>query len=232
MGYHIGLIPDGNRRWARENNVSEKKGHQQGAKILKKTIEYFLKKEEITELSVYVLSEENFKRSREELNWLNEVYLEGLEDLRQREFIRAEKVKINMVSTTPEKLNLSVKNIFEVIGNETKIYSNKVLNILIGYTGKHEILKAVGHPINRLKNLFFNLSEEDLKRGLQIKTPCDFVIRSSFEEAEREAKSGFLIWQSAYSEYYHINKNWGDVTIKDLQNAWDYFLHCKKKKGK
>lgn len=232
MGYHVGLIPDGNRRWAREHNKPEQEGHKRGSVVLKKAVEYLLQKPEITELSVYILSEENFKRDKQELEWLDKIYIEGLEDLKKREVLHKTRVKVNMITTSKNKLTPSVINVFNNLKTETKIYSNKALNFLIGYTGKNEILSAISHPMNRIKNLFFNLTEKDIQRGLQVKTPCDFIIRSSFEEAEREGKSGFLIWQSAYSEYYHIKKNWGDVTTKDLEDAWKYFLNTKRLKGK
>ncbi|KKN43739.1 hypothetical protein LCGC14_0700210 [marine sediment metagenome] len=229
--YHIGIIPDGNRRWARERNLSDKEGHKHGSIVVKDAIEWALKKPEIKEVSIYILSEENFNRSKEELKWLNAVYSEGLNDLRHREFIRKLKVRVKMISTKPEKLDSEVKKVFKSLHSETKIYSNKVLNILIGYTGKSEILAAINKPLNKIKNLFFGLTEKDILKGMQIQSSCDFIIRSSFEEAERESKSGFLIWQSAYSEYYNIPKHWGDVTTDDLEKAWNYFLETKRNHG-
>ena len=229
--YHIGIIPDGNRRWARARGLSDQEGHEHGATILKNAIEWAVNKPEIKEISVYVLSEENFKRTKEELAWLNDVYIEGLQDLRQRKIIREQGITINMISTQPQKLTPELLQLFADMHGETKQYGNKLLNILIGYTGKREILRAAAHPLNRIKNLFFDLNEKDIERGLLVKTPCDFIIRSSFEEAERESKSGFLIWQSAYSEYYHINKHWGDVEMLDLEEAWAKFLHTRRMKG-
>ena len=79
--------------------------------------------------------------------------------------------------------------------------------------------------------MLFGLREQDLEKGLKVKTPCDFVVRTGTEEKEREAKSGFLLWQSAYSEYYHINKFFPDVTEEDFNEAWNYFKNTKRKKG-
>ena len=103
--------------------------------------------------------------------------------------------------------------------------------MLIGYTGRSEILSAVASPGNRFKNLLFGLSEMDLKSSLRVKTPCDFIIRTGEESEEREAKSGFLLWQSAYAEYYHINKYFPEVTEEDFNKAWDYFNNTRRRKG-
>ncbi len=230
-GYHIGLIPDGNRRWAIERGLDSKIGHRKGAEKIEMTIEWVVKHKEINEFSVYALSEENFKRSKEELENLFNIYYEGLDKLLHSKELHENNVKVNIISTKHDAIP---KNLFELckqIKSETKFYGNKVMNILIGYTGQSEILKSVSSPMNRLKNLVFGLNENDIKRYLGVQTNCDFVIRTSYEEKPREAKSGFLLWQSAYSEYYHINKYWPDVTTQDLDEAWHYFLHTKRKKG-
>ena len=103
--------------------------------------------------------------------------------------------------------------------------------MLIGYTGQSEILGAISSPSNRIKNLLFGLKDSDLRKNLKIKTPCDFIIRTGEESEEREARSGFLLWQSAYAEYYHINKFFPDVTEEDFNEAWDYFMNTKRRKG-
>ncbi|MFO8011509.1 MAG: undecaprenyl diphosphate synthase family protein, partial [Dehalococcoidia bacterium] len=77
----------------------------------------------------------------------------------------------------------------------------------------------------------FGLSERDLEHELAVKSPCDFIIRTGDEERSREAKSGFLLWQSAYSEYYHIDKLFPDATLEDFQEAWNHFKGIARKKG-
>ena len=80
-------------------------------------------------------------------------------------------------------------------------------------------------------NLLLGLSQEDLENSLKVKRPCDFIIRTGTEEREREPRSGFLLWQSAYSEYYHINKFFPEVTEEDFNKAWEYFTNTRRKKG-
>ena len=229
--YHVGVIPDGNRRWAHQHNLHPSEGHKMGAKKGRLFVDWAFAKPEIKEISMYGLSEENFKRSEDELDRLCDIYFEIGNSLLDEKVLHEKEVRVNFISTKPEKLPNNIIEVFDEVKSETKFYGNKILNILIGYTGQNEILRAVSSPMNRVKNLFFGLNENDLERNLGVKNSCDLIIRSGEEEKEREAKSGFLLWQSAYSEYYHINKFWPDVGIRDFNMAWNYFLSMRRLKG-
>lgn len=231
MRYHIGMIPDGNRRWAREQGLDPWEGHKRGAEKGEMFIEWCIDHEDISEITVYGLSEENFKRPARELTKLYELYEDELTKLINKEKIHKGRVRINIISTNAKPISKNLTRLFYRIRNETKDYENKVLNMLIGYTGQAEILRAVSSPFNRVKNLLLGLSEKDLKSGLKVKTSCDFIVRTGIEEKEREARSGFLLWQSAYAEYYHINKFFPEVTEEDFNKAWDYFKNTRRKKG-
>ena len=231
MTYHIGLIPDGNRRWAKEKGLEPWEGHRMGGEKGELFIEWCIDHKEISEITVYGLSEENFKRPVTELEKLYEIYEKELTKLINKEKVHKVRVKINIISTNVKPIPRNLIRLFNRIRTETKDYENKVLNMLIGYTGQSEILSAIASPFNRVKNLLFGLSERDLKNSLLVKTPCDFIIRTGIEEREREARSGFLLWQSAYSEYYHINKFFPDVTEEDFNKAWTYFKTTRRRKG-
>ncbi len=231
MKYHVGLIPDGNRRWARANGLEPWEGHKRGAEKGELFIEWGIDHEDISEITVYGLSEENFKRPTEQLEKLYEIYEEELTKLIDKEKIHKVRVKINIVSTDIKPIPRSLARLFNRMRTETQDYDKKVLNMLIGYTGQSEILAAVASPLNRVKNLLFGLSEQDLKSSLRVETPCDFIIRTGTEEKEREARSGFLLWQSAYAEYYHINKLFPDVTKEDFDQAWHYFKTTRRRQG-
>lgn len=231
MGYHIGLIPDGNRRWARARGLDPWDGHRIGAEKGALFIEWCIDHDDISETTVYGLSEENFKRPALELGMLYELYESELTKLINKEKVHRQRVKINIISTDSRPIPASLLRLFHRITTETKGYGNKVLNMLIGYTGQAEILSAISSPRNRLKNLVFGLSERDLHNALKVRTPCDFIIRTGTEEKEREAKSGFLLWQSAYAEYYHLDKYFPEVTEEDFSQAWDYFIATRRRKG-
>lgn len=237
MKFHIGLIPDGNRRWARERGLDPWEGHRRGAEKGELFIEWCIDHPDIAEITVYGLSEENFKRPARELKKLYELYEDELiklitkEKVHHWEKVHREKVRINIISTDVKPVPRSLIRVFLRIKNETRDYEGKVLNMLIGYTGQAEILSAAATPLNRIKNLLFGLSGKDLGRGLKVKTPCDFIIRTGEESEEREARSGFLLWQSAYAEYYHINKHFPDATEEDFDRAWDHFMSIQRRKG-
>jgi len=216
MRYHIGMIPDGNRRWAKEKGLDPWEGHKRGAEKGELFIEWCIDREDISELTVYGLSEENFKRPAKELGKLYELYEEELTRLINNEKLHKERVKVNIISTDIKPISRELLPVFYRLTTETKDYDNKVLNMLIGYTGQSEILSAVSSPLNRVRNLLFGLSRKDVEKGLRVKKPCDFIIRTGEESEEREARSGFLLWQSAYAEYYHINKYFPDVTEEDF----------------
>ena len=231
MKYHIGMIPDGNRRWAREKGLEPWEGHKKGGEKGELFIEWCIDHEDISEITVYGLSEENFKRPAKELEKLYELYEEELTKLINKEKIHKNRVRINIISTNLKPISGNLICLFYRIRRETKDYENKVLNMLIGYTGQSEILGAIASPFNRIKNLLFGLSNEDVKNGLKVKTPCDFIIRTGEESEEREARSGFLLWQSAYAEYYHINKFFPEVTEEDFDKAWEFFTNTRRRKG-
>ncbi len=225
------MIPDGNRRWAGEKGLEPWEGHKKGAEKGELFIEWCVDHDDISEITVYGLSEENFKRPQKELEELYEIYEDYLTTLINKEKVHEQRVRINIISTNVKPIPQNLRRLFNRIRTETKGYDNKVLNMLIGYTGQSEILRAASSPLNRVKNLLFGLREEDLKNGLKVKRPCDFIIRTGTEEKEREARSGFLLWQSAYSEYYHINRFFPEVTKEDFNQAWEYFKNTRRKRG-
>ena len=231
MKYHIGLIPDGNRRWAKERGLEPWEGHIKGGEKVELFLEWCSEHEDIGEVSIYLLSKENFRRPAQELGKLYKLYEDELTKLMNREKIHKDRVRINIISTDVKSIPKNLSRLFDRMRKVTKDYDNKVLNLLIGYTGQSEVLGAISSPLNRVKNLFFGLRQTDLKKSLKVKTPCDFIIRTGEESEEREAKSGFLLWQSAYAEYYHINKFFPEVTEEDFNTAWDYFKSTRRRKG-
>jgi len=232
MRYHIGVIPDGNRRWARERGLSEKEGHTRGAECMERFIDWSTSHPDIREISIYALSEENFKRSGDELGWLYDIYVQKLDKLLHSEDLHRNQVNVRLVSTSPRRVPRPLQQVCTQLRDATAGYSRRVLNFLIGYTGQNEVLRSVGSLRNRLKNLLFGLSAEDLQRGLEVRTDCDFIIRTGEEEARREARSGFLLWQSAYSEYLALGKFWPEVELADFDSAWEHFLHQRRLKGR
>jgi tritrans,polycis-undecaprenyl-diphosphate synthase [geranylgeranyl-diphosphate specific] len=231
MKYHIGLIPDGNRRWARVHGLDPWEGHQRGGEKIELFLEWCSDNNDISEVSLYLLSEENFKRPAVELEKLYQLYENEFERLLGREKVHQQRLQVSVVSTNLKPVPANLVRLFRRLHTETDHYDNKKLNLLIGYTGKAEILRSVASPWNRLKNLIFGLREADIDRHLKVPTPCDLIIRTGEESEEREARSGFLLWQSAYAEYCYIDKLFPDVTAQDFDEAWRRFLNARRRKG-
>ena len=225
---NVGIIPDGNRRFARAERMNRRIGHLRGAKKLEEVLDFFLSKDEVKSVTVYALSEENYKRSREELTDLYKLYKKKLKELKGHKIIKDNEVRIKIFGTNWGPIPDNLTDLFKDVMKETKHYTKRTLNLLFGYTGQSEILQAVQKLLNKgIKKI----TEKDLVEHLKIKEEHEFIIRTGYEEAKREAKSGFLLWQSAYSEYYCINKNFPEVTKADLEKAWHYFKTTRKLKG-
>ena len=157
MKYHVGMIPDGNRRWAKERGLKPWEGHQEGAGKTELFIEWCIDHEDISEITFYGLSEENFKRPVEELKKLYELYESEFTKLVSKEKIHKNRVRINIISTNMKPIPPNLLLLFHRIRTETRNYENKVLNMLIGYTGQSEILSAISSPPNRVQNLLCGL---------------------------------------------------------------------------
>ncbi len=232
MSYHVGLIPDGNRRWAQARGLKPWDGHRIGAEKAESFVEWCLDRKEVSEFTIYALSEENFHRPKGELVELFEIYENKLIELSRNERVDQARLRINLVSTRSRPLPQSLLSRARELCRNARRNDGKVLNILLGYTGQSEVLQAVASARNRFRNLVLGLREADIERALKVKSPCDLIIRTGSEEGKREARSGFLLWQSAYSEYYHIDKFFPDVTVTDFDDAWTYFKATARKEGR
>jgi len=114
-----------------------------------------------------------------------------------------------------------IQETFEEIENETKYYKKRVLNLAIGYSGRREILNA----IKKIKN---KISLRELEKNLYINKDIDLIIRTG----GYQRLSGFMLWQSAYSELFFLKKLWPEITIKDIKEILDLFSKTQRNFGK
>ena len=114
MKYHIGMIPDGNRRWAKERGLEPWEGHKRGAEKGELFIEWCIDHEDISEVTIYGLSEENFKRSAQELEKLYNLYEDEFTKLIDKEKIHKNRVKINIISTNAEPIPENLIRLFQI----------------------------------------------------------------------------------------------------------------------
>ncbi len=216
MPKHIAIIMDGNRRWARAQGKSASYGHKQGAKILEKIVRY-ANQIGLEYITVYAFSTENWKRAEEEVNALMMLLQSYLDDYSKRADSENIRVKIlGDITALSQGMQKSILNCMERTKNNTGV----TFNIALNYGGRDEIIKAVKSIATNIKN--GNIEVTDINENLisdylytQGQPDPDLVIRTSGEQR----LSNFLPWQSVYSEFLFINKNWPDFTEEDLDNA-------------
>ena len=217
-GIHIGLIPDGNRRYANENNISILEGHRLGAKRIEEFIEWCHEYPEISMISIYALSTENMNRSKIEVNALWRVYRDELKKLLDHPRIKSEKMNVRVLGERGV-WRPDIKDIARELYNTTKTYSRMFLNIMLAYGSKLEINEAVRASI---RNQF-----DKLDKALYVKEPLDLVIRTG----NQHRLSNFMLYQASYAEIYFSKKMWPEFTRKDFDNVMKWYHEQQRKFG-
>ncbi|MBI2338058.1 di-trans,poly-cis-decaprenylcistransferase [Candidatus Daviesbacteria bacterium] len=223
---HIAIIMDGNRRWARGKGLPDMKGHEKGAETLDKVVEA-AEKFGVKTITVYALSTENIKeRAKREILGLFQIFRKGYHS-------RLKKMMQRGVSVTVlgemHGLPGTIKKLIDQV-RKTYIKSESIkLNIALNYGGKKEIVAA-------FKNLLENgidvnkINEELVAKHLYTKgqPDPDLVIRTG----GRSRLSNFLLWQTAYSEFYFTTTLWPDFDAKKLKKAILWYQDQKRNFGK
>lgn len=211
---HLGIIVDGNGRWAKERNLPRSKGHDKGFKRLKEITSYGFDKG-IKVISVYVFSTENFKRSNEEVNHLMDLFVTGF---KKDKFYLKENIKV-IFSGKEDNLRQDVIDAMDTIKEETKNNTKGILNICLNYGGRDEIVTAckkfTEEVLNRKTNID-DLNEQNFSKYLYQDLPdIDFMIRTSGEER----LSNFMLWQNSYAEFYFPKTYFPDFSKEEFDKA-------------
>jgi undecaprenyl diphosphate synthase len=225
----IGMIMDGNRRWAKQKNLPTFEGHRIGYNKMKDVADWCIKKE-IPNLILYAFSLENWQRSKEEV-----FYLMGLIKLmlgKDISLLKKKGVRVSCIgdlSMAPE----DIKKLIEKAEKETKDLKKLHLVIAFSYGGRREILNAV-KEISKTKNKeeISNLTEEEFAKYLwtnKINVPDpDLIIRTSGEMR----LSNFLTWQSVYSELFFVKTYWPDFSYEEFKKILEEFSLRNRRLGK
>jgi|MGYP006082481479 tritrans,polycis-undecaprenyl-diphosphate synthase [geranylgeranyl-diphosphate specific] len=228
---HISIIMDGNRRFAWNQQIETKIGHQRGKEKLKQVMDWVLDLN-IPYLSVYALSTENIKeRNQAELESLYELYCTGLNEMADDPKIHNMKVKVQALGRLemlPENVRKAIQNIEE----KTSEYSDFLFTVCLAYGGREEIVDAVRKVAEEHSKGEIKLEEIDTNKissklyTANLPDP-DLVIRTSGEERI----SNFLLWQIAYSELYFTDVHWPSFSKQDLYEAIDSYQRRRRKYG-
>ena len=222
---HLGIIMDGNRRWAAEKGKSSMEGHIAGARKVREVVRWCSERD-IRYLTLYAFSTENWKRSKAEVAFLIKLIGKFLEE-NLKEFSKegGQMLFIGDKSPFPESLKRRIDEAEIITRNNEKI----TVSILLNYGGRAEITAAVKKLVeNNAKPE--EITEELVAESLYtagIPDP-DLIIRTSGEQR----LSNFLLWQSAYSELYFCRNHWPDFSEKDLDKALEEFSLRRRRLGK
>ena len=221
--YHLGIIIDGNRRWAKERGLPALEGHRRGLERLKELIDWS-KERGIKVLTLFVFSTENWKRSKVEVNYLIRLFGQALSK-KNIQKIHQEGIKIRVIGQRerlPGSLQKTIKDVEEL----TKSNKGMVLNFALSYGGRAEIVEAIKNVIKK-KIPLEKITEDMISQNLWT-SDVDLIIRTGKEQRI----SNFLIWQAAYSELYFCPKYWPEFSEKDLDRALQQYACCQRRFGK
>lgn len=213
---HIGVIMDGNGRWAKKRGLPRSAGHSKGADTLKKIVTE-CNNIGIKYITVYAFSTENWKRPKDEVDYLMNLLLDYLKDAENS--LAGENVVIRAIGSRKE-LSEEIREQIIKTENFTKNNSGIVMNIALNYGSREEIVHAVREIAEEAKDGSLapeDITSETLSEHLYTKNQPDpdLIIRTSGEER----LSNFMLWQAAYSEFYFSRKLWPDFNKNDLYAA-------------
>ncbi len=212
---HIAIIMDGNGRWAKKQGLPRSAGHVAGAKTFK-TIARYCNKIGLKYLTVYAFSTENWKRPEQEVEGIMNLLRDYLKDA---ENFKDENIRVKFLGNR-EPLAEDIKLLMAKNEKDSEIATGLNLNIAINYGGRDEITTAVKEIVKSGIGAE-DITEDTISKNLYTggMPDPDFIIRPSGEYR----LSNYLIWQSAYAEYWFSDVLWPDFTPRHLEKAIDDF---------
>ena len=215
---HIAFIMDGNGRWGKKKGKGRNFGHYKGVETVKKVVKASLKFK-VPIITFYVFSSENWKRPRNERNYLFQLIKNYF--LKEIENIRDQGIKINILGEL-NKFSLDLKSILKKTIKLTNSNKKIIVNLAINYGSKKEIFNA----IKKSKKISFKGLENNLYTK-NIPDP-DILIRTG----GYQRLSNFLLWQMAYTELFFLKKLWPDFNSNDLSKIIKIYSKVKRNFGK
>ena len=221
-GLHLGIIPDGSRRWANLHNVKKGDWYQSGKTTEDMIRHGFLKHPEVNELSLWAMSTENVDRDDYSRNLVYSMLEGKLKDMIESPFLSDKKLKVNVVGSRLSDVPKSVKDLTDKVTAKTRDRKGeRILNICIGYGGKQEILDAVMSSSRWLRKnpTIARLHQNIFEKHLQVPRPLDIVIRTGGEKR----LSGFMLYQIEYAELFFTDTLWPDFSAKEFDQIMKEF---------
>ena len=219
MPKHVAIIMDGNRRYSKlQGNIDVVKGHEIGVDTLEKVLDWSIELG-IEIITVYAFSTENFNRPEHEVEGLMNLFVTNFKRLVDHEKMHRNKVKVKVVGRT-DLIPESVREEIKEAEDATAHYKKRLFNIAIGYDGRLEIIDSIKKIIEQVQSGEITVDDVDedlVSKNLYTEGLADpnLIIRTSGEER----LSGFLLWQSSYSELYFCETLWPELRKVDFIRA-------------
>lgn len=232
MPKHVAIIMDGNRRYSKmQGNLNAIEGHKRGVDTLENVLEWCIDLG-INIVTVYAFSTENFKRSEKEVEDLMKLFVDSFLSISSNKKIHKNEVKLKAVGRLdlfPEEVRDAIKD----AEKSTEKYDKRLINIAMGYDGRVEIVDAFKKIAAKVKS--GEINPEDIDENMindnlytaGLEDP-NLVIRTSGEER----LSGFLLWQSSYSELYFTDSLWPELRKVDFLRAIRSYTKRQRRFGK
>lgn len=231
---HIGLILDGNRRFARSKGLEATLGHQYGVNKLREVLQWCLDLG-VGHVTLYVFSTENFGRSKDEVECLLDLFVRESARLLEEPRLKSERVRVKIIGQR-DRLPERVVAASEALELSTAGHDGMLLTIALAYGGREEITDAVKGLLaaavaegRSLEDVAAALSPQEIAHHLYTEgvPDPDFIIRTSGEQR----LSGFLLWQAAYSEFYFCDVLWPAFRRIDFLRAVRTYQHRGRRYG-
>ena len=224
---HIGVILDGNRRYAKKRGLLSFEGHRYGAERVRELVNW-CSELGVGELTLYTFSMDNFNRPQKEKDVLFKLFREYFK--RFAEDKRAKKVKINFIGRLdlfPRDMQDIMNDLMEKTAENTEL----IVNFAMGYGGRAEIVdacKRIAEMVEAGKISPESIDEEMISQNLYLLHEPDLIIRPGGEKRV----SNFLLWQGYYSEWYFSDKLWPEITKEDFEDAIKDYNSRERRYGK
>lgn len=218
---HVGLILDGNRRWAKQQGLPTLEGHRRGSTVFK-DIAFHAFERGVSNVSAYVFSQENWERTEEEVGYLMQLVIKAVEQYLDEFQERGIKL---VILGRRDGLRRKVIDAIKRAEDKTKDNTNGTLALCFNYGGRQEIVDAVQAVVGNGEEL----TSQSISSALyQPQVPdLDLVIRTSGEQR----LSGFMLWRAAYAELYFSDKMWPAFTAADFDEALQCYADRERRFG-
>jgi len=226
---HVGIILDGNRRFAKKLMLQPWKGHEWGAKKVEDLFTW-CNELGIKELTLYAFSMQNFNRPKEEFDYLMKIFSEFFDSAKTNKTIHEKGIRVRFLG----RINLFPKEVYDKmteLAETTKDYDSYTVNFAMAYGGREEIvdaIKSIGRKIEAGEITDQEITEELVDKHVYSDHSPDFIIRTGGDHRT----SNFLIWQSPYSEWFFVEKTWPEFEKEDLIACVNEFQQRERRFGK